>query len=96
MTVHKGMIKGKCKACGWAGDLDNVHQLAAYVVKNPPDSTGCFLASADGTGAGKSAKELKREAKKKKEELGGVEAEEQEGQEDGSEILGTPKKTQKA
>mmetsp|Transcript_13626 Transcript_13626/g.20036 ORF Transcript_13626/g.20036 Transcript_13626/m.20036 type:complete len:102 (-) Transcript_13626:345-650(-) len=29
MYIKKGMIVAKCKACGWAGDLDNNHRLAA-------------------------------------------------------------------
>merc|ERR1712057_154928 len=32
LYVKKGIIQGACKACGWRGDLDNVHKLATYIV----------------------------------------------------------------
>merc|ERR1711977_547763 len=37
LYVKKGVIQGACKACGWRGDLDNMHKLATYIQKNPPD-----------------------------------------------------------
>merc|ERR1712139_512688 len=37
LYVKKGVIQGACKACGWRGDLDNVHKLATFIQKNPPD-----------------------------------------------------------
>merc|ERR1712139_491094 len=40
MTVKKSMIVAKCKACGWAGELDNTHRIASYIVKIPPDAGG--------------------------------------------------------
>merc|ERR1712217_901630 len=36
MIVRKGIIVAQCKACGWAGELDNQHKLASYICKNPP------------------------------------------------------------
>merc|ERR1712060_957837 len=40
MIIKKGTILGRCAACGWAGDLDNGHKLAAFITKNPPDASG--------------------------------------------------------
>merc|ERR1712139_694243 len=37
MFVKKGVIQGGCKACGWRGDLDNIHKLATFIQKNPPE-----------------------------------------------------------
>merc|ERR1712139_361690 len=37
LYVKRGVIQGACKACGWRGDLDNVHKLATFIQKNPPD-----------------------------------------------------------
>merc|ERR1712193_253924 len=37
LYVKKGVIQGACKACGWRGDLDNIHKLATFIQKNPPD-----------------------------------------------------------
>merc|ERR1712217_878550 len=72
MFVKKGNIQAKCMACGWAGDLDNSHKLAAFISKNPPDETGLNIVNqADAGGGGKLDKKARREAKlKKKEEKG--------------------------
>merc|ERR1711982_276701 len=59
MFVQKGIIRAKCKACPWSGDLDNQHKLSTYIVKNPPD-TGV------GFGGEKKSKADKRAEKKKK------------------------------
>lgn len=36
LSVKKGLIFGRCNACGHKNDIDNVHKLAAFIVKNPP------------------------------------------------------------
>ena len=36
MYVKNGIIQGRCNACGWAGELDNVDKPAAFIIKNPP------------------------------------------------------------
>merc|ERR1712066_237196 len=65
MNIKKGVIIGKCKACGWAGDLDNGHKLAAFITKNPPDESGVNLVVL-GAEAGKKDKQARRLAKLEK------------------------------
>lgn len=38
LSVKKGVISGRCNACGTKSDLDNTHKLAAFIIKNPPDN----------------------------------------------------------
>merc|ERR1712139_697745 len=52
MNVKKGNIVAKCKACGWSGELDNNHKLAAFVTKNPPDESGHGIVNLAEAGAG--------------------------------------------
>merc|ERR1712083_912212 len=40
ITANQFVIQGKCRACGWLGNLDNWHKLAEYIKKNPPDESG--------------------------------------------------------
>merc|ERR1712107_164269 len=77
LSVRKGMVVGKCKACGWTGALDNNHRLAAFIIKNPPDDTGLQIIQA--TDAGGKLNKAERRAQKAKKK---AEEEEQEG--DGS------------
>merc|ERR1712039_794341 len=67
MYIKKGNIQAKCMACGWAGDLDNAHKLAAFISKNPPDETGLNIVNpADAAaGGGKLDKKARREQKAK-------------------------------
>merc|ERR1712160_51706 len=58
LQVKKDNICATCKACGWRGDLDNMHKVASFIVKNPPDTGVGF----DGEGGGKKGK-LSREEK---------------------------------
>ena len=37
MAIEKRTIVAKCKACGWAGSLDNCHKLATFILNNPPN-----------------------------------------------------------
>merc|ERR1712187_850602 len=62
LAVKKGIIQGKCLACGWADRLDNSHRLASFISKNPPDETGHNIIMA-GEEGGKLSKQAKREAK---------------------------------
>merc|ERR1711972_402235 len=49
MVVNrKGTIVASCKACGWNGELDNMHKVATFIVKNPPDSGIGFSAEKKG------------------------------------------------
>lgn len=36
LKVNKQRIVGSCDSCGFAGELDNVHKVASFIVKNPP------------------------------------------------------------
>jgi len=66
MNVKKGIIGAKCKACGWAGELDNNHKVAAFILKNPPDAGG-FGVTNLAVDAGKDVK-TKDERRKEREE----------------------------
>ena len=39
LSIKKGTITYKCNACGNAGNGDNVHKLATFILKNPPDGS---------------------------------------------------------
>eukprot|EP00124_Ichthyophonus_hoferi_P001446 Ihof_evm1s76 gene=Ihof_evmTU1s76 len=32
----QGLIKAKCVACGWRGEMDSNHRLATFIMRNPP------------------------------------------------------------
>lgn len=92
MFVKKGNIVGKCRACGWAGELDNNHKLATFIIKNPPSDDGGFsivnLATEGGGADGKKSKDErrkerdeKRKGSKDKGEEGGEDGEEEEDEE---------------
>merc|ERR1712217_345881 len=71
MKIKKGDILAACAACGWSGELDGNHKLAAFIFKNPPDETGRGVVnSAEGAGDAKSKKDKRaeREAKRKAKE----------------------------
>jgi len=73
LQIKKSIISAKCAACGWSGELDNTHRLAAFITKNPPDGKGGVVNLADGK-SGPSKEErrkLKEEARKKAQEGGG-------------------------
>ena len=36
MYVKKGKLMGSCDACGFDGDLDMKHDIAAFILKKPP------------------------------------------------------------
>jgi translation initiation factor 5 len=36
LRVKKQKVTGECDACGFRGELDNQHKVAAFIVKNPP------------------------------------------------------------
>merc|ERR1712176_772130 len=65
MNIKKGMIVGRCLACGWAGNLDNNHKLAAFILKNPPDESGNGIIVPT-AGEGKGDKKSRREEKARK------------------------------
>merc|ERR1712039_876582 len=66
MAIKKGNITGRCKACGWMGDLDNGHKLAAFITKNPPDESGLNIVAPGGETGKKASKEERRKAKLEK------------------------------
>jgi len=63
MNVKRGTIIAKCAACGWAGDLDNNHKIAAFVSKNPPDQSGLGIVNL----AVEGSKDMKSKEEKRKE-----------------------------
>mmetsp|Transcript_55905 Transcript_55905/g.127141 ORF Transcript_55905/g.127141 Transcript_55905/m.127141 type:complete len:221 (+) Transcript_55905:221-883(+) len=40
IKVKGGVVGARCRACGWAGDLDNVHPLAKVIVKEMSEDSG--------------------------------------------------------
>merc|ERR1712151_1248406 len=66
MYIKKGNILAHCKACGWNGDLDNSHKLAAFITKNPPDESGLNIVAPGGETGKKASKEERRKAKLEK------------------------------
>jgi len=86
MFVKKGNITAKCKACGWAGDLDNNHKIAAFITKNPPTDDGGFsivnLAAEGGGKEGKKDKDARRKEREEKRKTKGEDGGEDEEEED--------------
>merc|ERR1711988_256514 len=62
LQIKKNIISAKCAACGWSGELDNTHRLAAFITKNPPDGKGGVVNLADKQGDGQD-KKARRAAK---------------------------------
>jgi len=68
LVVKRGRITAKCRACGWAGPLDNDDKLAKYIITHPPDASDAsglsITTSADvGTGGGKKDRQARRAEK---------------------------------
>lgn len=64
--IVKKSISARCMACGWAGDLDMNHRLAAFIMKHPPDKNGLNLRdSAAEASGGKVDKKARREEKQR-------------------------------
>merc|ERR1712066_717436 len=81
MFIKKGNILAHCKACGWNGDLDNSHKLAAFITKNPPDESGLNIVAPGAELGKKASKEDRRKAKLEKQK----EKPEEEAEEDDDE-----------
>merc|ERR1712232_146989 len=62
IAVKKGVVLGRCRACGWRGPLGNNHKLASFISKNPPDETGLNIATQDASG-GKEGKKSGKQPK---------------------------------
>mmetsp|Transcript_21451 Transcript_21451/g.39459 ORF Transcript_21451/g.39459 Transcript_21451/m.39459 type:complete len:258 (+) Transcript_21451:148-921(+) len=84
LILKRGMISAKCAACGWAGDLDNNHRIASFIMNNPPDETGHNIKKGDEGGGGKSKKE-RREKKAQKAKQKGDEDDDKDDEEDDDE-----------
>eukprot|EP00415_Alexandrium_ostenfeldii_P000587 UN0587 len=97
INVKKGMIVAKCAACGWAGDLDNAHRLAAFITKNPPDESGVNIVNLAEAGGGKLDKKARREmkAKMKEQKEKGDDDEDNDEEEDEDEEKAKKKKKEK-
>merc|ERR1712166_253856 len=64
IQIKKNIISAKCAACGWNGELDNAHRLAAFITKNPPDGKGGVVNLAESKG-GEMDKKTRRALKLK-------------------------------
>merc|ERR1712187_496714 len=89
MVVKKGVIVAQCKACGWAGDLDNSHKIATYICKNPP-GTGIGF---DGEGGG--GKKTREERQKERAEKARKKKDKEEDEDDDDEESGRKEKKEK-
>jgi len=70
MATSNRFVVAKCKACGWAGDLDNSHKLANFIVNNPPPETKHAMQTSkakEESSDSEAAKKPKKEKKEKKE-----------------------------
>merc|ERR1712000_170827 len=90
MKVKGSNINAKCKACGWAGELDSAHRIASYIRNNPPDASGLNVESTDAD-AGGSKKKDRRARKQAKQQ--GEDVDDEENSDDDAEE--TEKKTKK-
>merc|ERR1712159_622928 len=68
LQIKKSIISAKCAACGWSGELDNTHRLAAFITKNPPDGKGGVVNLADSKGGAISKAERRAEKERKRQE----------------------------
>eukprot|EP00747_Dinoflagellata_sp_TGD_P027869 gnl/TRDRNA2_/TRDRNA2_132878_c0_seq1.p1 gnl/TRDRNA2_/TRDRNA2_132878_c0~~gnl/TRDRNA2_/TRDRNA2_132878_c0_seq1.p1 ORF type:complete len:353 (+),score=80.73 gnl/TRDRNA2_/TRDRNA2_132878_c0_seq1:56-1114(+) len=76
MFAHrKDSVRGRCKACGWKGDLDNTHKLAGWLAKRLPGEDG------EGKKKEKKSKEEKRAARQAAAKEVSVEDDEEEEEE---------------
>jgi len=86
MHIKKGKICAKCAACGWSGELDNNHRLAAFITKNPPDESGhnIIVSTTGGEKLDKKARRSMKKAKKDKDEEGSDDENEEDDDDEGS------------
>merc|ERR1711907_562588 len=71
VKVSKSAINAKCLACGWSGELDGNHKLAAFIMKNPPDETGHNIVNLNADTGGKKSKDEKRKEREQKRQAKG-------------------------
>merc|ERR1712190_691753 len=75
MVVNKrGFVVATCKACGWNGDMGNMHKVATYIQRNPPDTGVGF----DGEGKKPKLSRSERQAARSKKKHDGEEEEDEE------------------
>jgi translation initiation factor 5 len=63
LRVRKGQVCGSCNSCGSKPLLDNIHKLAAFILKNPPTGVKTDIKESDKD----ATKVVKAETKKGKE-----------------------------
>merc|ERR1712146_9071 len=95
MKIKKGDILAHCAACGWSGELDGNHKLAAFITKNPPDETGHNVINLAEGGADAKSKRDKRAEREAKRKAKGDDDEEEEGDDDDEEGATKEKKEKK-
>jgi len=81
IQIKKNIISAKCAACGWSGELDNAHRLAAFITKNPPDGKGGVV-NLTAQGAGGDDKKARRAAKLAARQAGGADDDKEDGDDD--------------
>merc|ERR1712187_986027 len=89
----KGLIVATCEACGWNGDLDNVHEVATFIQKNPPDTGVGF--DGEGKKEKKSREERQRDRQQKQRKSSKEDADEDDDKDEKEETEKKEKKEKK-
>jgi len=89
LVLKKGLVGCNCNACGYNGNLDNVHKLASFMLRNPPKGGDSTMGKQK---EGRSKAERREKKKSKATGLDDV----KEGDEDDDDAEGEKKKKKKS